>query len=174
MWEQVEEGLWSNGVVWLKPNSTYSAMWGNTIYALKPDREEKLWELQVTKFMLPEHLERLRAAKKKEELVDVLELLPDATSGPTSLEVAHCVVFLFNFSVKSPQKMFIFIMVIKFMMPEHLERLSSVKKKEGIIDVLELLPDATSGPTPLEVARCVVFIFNIRSHPELFSFYEAK
>jgi hypothetical protein len=57
------------------------------MYALKPDRDEKLWEMQVLTFMVPENLERLRAAKKKDELVEVLELTSDVVAGPTSLEV---------------------------------------------------------------------------------------
>jgi hypothetical protein len=46
--------------------------------------------LQVTTLVLPESLERLRAAKKKEEFVNVLALAPEPVSGPTSLEARAC------------------------------------------------------------------------------------
>ena len=36
--------------------------------------------------MLPEHLEAMRGLKRKEEVVDVLELLPDAEVSPTTIE----------------------------------------------------------------------------------------
>lgn len=36
--------------------------------------------------MLPEHLEAMRGLKKKDDVVDVLELLPDAELSPTSIE----------------------------------------------------------------------------------------
>jgi hypothetical protein len=41
----------------------------------------------VIKLVLPEHLEAMRGLKKKEELVDVLELLPDAEVSSSSIEV---------------------------------------------------------------------------------------
>ena len=46
--------------------------------------------MQVTTLVLPEGLDRLRAAKKKDEFVNVLALAPDPVATPTTLEVrAH-------------------------------------------------------------------------------------
>lgn len=42
---------------------------------------------QVIRLILPEHLEVMRGLKKKEEVIDVLELLPDAEVSPTTIEV---------------------------------------------------------------------------------------
>lgn len=57
------------------------------MYSLKPDRDERLTQLQLTTLVLPEGLDRLRALKKKDEFVNVLALSPDPVAGPTSLEV---------------------------------------------------------------------------------------
>lgn len=45
--------------------------------------------IQVITLVLPEHLELMRGKKKKEEVVDVLELLPDAEVSSTSIEVCY-------------------------------------------------------------------------------------
>jgi hypothetical protein len=87
VWEPISDSSSSNGLVWLRPNSAYSVSRNEKIYTLKPDRDEKLCELQLTTLILPEHLDRLRAVKKKEEFVNVLELTNDPVAGPTSLEV---------------------------------------------------------------------------------------
>lgn len=90
MWEPIGEGgapAGAVGVSPLKAGSVYSVVHDERILTLRPDRDELLGELQVTALSLPEHLDRLRAAKKKEAFVNVLELCESPLAGPTSLEV---------------------------------------------------------------------------------------
>jgi hypothetical protein len=60
---------------------------GEKVYTLKPDREHRLWELQITTLVLPQHLEQARVAKNKEEIANILDLSDAVGRGPTSLDV---------------------------------------------------------------------------------------
>lgn len=42
------DGAWSAGMVWLRPTGAYCVARDERVYTLKPDREERLTELQVT------------------------------------------------------------------------------------------------------------------------------
>jgi len=47
--------------------SLSSAMHGNKLYTLQPNLHEQLVELQVISLTLPEDIERLKAAKKRDQ-----------------------------------------------------------------------------------------------------------
>lgn len=47
--------------------SLSSAMHGNKLYTLQPNLHEQLSELQVISLTLPEDIERLKAAKKRDQ-----------------------------------------------------------------------------------------------------------
>ena len=46
--------------------SCYNASYGNKLLTLKPNLHEQLDELQMTEITLPEDIERMRAAKKRD------------------------------------------------------------------------------------------------------------
>jgi hypothetical protein len=46
--------------------SCYTALYGNKLLTLKPNLHEQLDELQMTEITLPEDIERMRAAKKRD------------------------------------------------------------------------------------------------------------
>ena len=50
LWEGVSDGGWSSAC--LRPGGAYSAVAGDKIYALKPDRDERLVQLQARPQML--------------------------------------------------------------------------------------------------------------------------
>eukprot|EP00879_Flechtneria_rotunda_P025407 GHRR01026999.1.p1 GENE.GHRR01026999.1~~GHRR01026999.1.p1 ORF type:complete len:354 (+),score=123.29 GHRR01026999.1:930-1991(+) len=88
-WEQLDDGAWGNSILWLKQMSVSSVMHGNKLYTLTPNLHEQLGELQVMELTLPEDIERMRAAKQRnQEKVDNLELLDTAAATSTSLEVS--------------------------------------------------------------------------------------
>ncbi|PNH04178.1 Kelch repeat and BTB domain-containing protein 5, partial [Tetrabaena socialis] len=65
--------------MWLKPRAAYTAFFGNRQFTIKPSMHEKLWELQVTEWSLPEDIERLRANRRKDMgFSEKLELADDA------------------------------------------------------------------------------------------------
>ena len=49
------------------------------MYTIKPNIHEKVWELQMIEFALPEDIERLRHSKKRDlGFAEKLELMDDA------------------------------------------------------------------------------------------------
>ncbi|KAG2424386.1 hypothetical protein HXX76_014595 [Chlamydomonas incerta] len=88
-WECLDEGAWANSLMWLKPHGAYTAFFGNRQFTLKPSMHEKLWELQVLEWSLPEDIERLRANRRKDSgFSEKLELSDDAVCGVSSLELS--------------------------------------------------------------------------------------
>jgi hypothetical protein len=90
MWESISDGNVAPtgaGLAPLKAGSAYSVVREERILTLRPDRDELFGELQVISLALPEHLERLRAAKKKEVIVNMLQLCDEPVIGTNSLEV---------------------------------------------------------------------------------------
>ncbi|GLC41598.1 hypothetical protein PLESTF_000274300 [Pleodorina starrii] len=88
-WETLDDGAWANGVMWLKPRAAYIAFFGNRQFTIKPSMHEKLWELQITEWSLPEDIERLRANRRKDMgFSEKLELSDDAVCGVSSLELS--------------------------------------------------------------------------------------
>ncbi|KXZ54835.1 hypothetical protein GPECTOR_4g907 [Gonium pectorale] len=88
-WETLDDGGWASGLMWLKPHASYTAFFGNRQFTLKPSMHEKLWELQVTEWSLPEDIERLRANRRKDMgFSERLELSDDAVCGVSSLELS--------------------------------------------------------------------------------------
>ncbi|KAF5833758.1 hypothetical protein DUNSADRAFT_9825 [Dunaliella salina] len=87
-WECLDDGSYTVTMPWLKMRAAYSCFCGNKLYTLKPSMHEKLWELQVTEFALPEDIERLRNSKKRDLGVsEKLQLLDDAICGVSSIEL---------------------------------------------------------------------------------------
>uniref|UniRef100_A0A7S3QQQ5 Fibronectin type-III domain-containing protein n=2 Tax=Dunaliella tertiolecta TaxID=3047 RepID=A0A7S3QQQ5_DUNTE len=87
-WECLDDGSYTVTMPWLKQRAAYSCFCGNKLYTLKPSMHEKLWELQVTEFALPEDIERLRNSKKRDLGVsEKLQLLDDAICGVSSIEL---------------------------------------------------------------------------------------
>lgn len=88
-WELLDDGAWAASLLWLKPHASYVAFGGNRQYILKPNMHERVWELQVTEWSLPEDIERLRLNKKKDNsFTDKLELMDDAVCGVSFLELS--------------------------------------------------------------------------------------
>ncbi|KAG2490886.1 hypothetical protein HYH03_010803 [Edaphochlamys debaryana] len=88
-WECLDEGAWANSLMWLKPRGAYTAFFGNRQFTVKPSMHEKLWELQITEWSLPEDIERLRANRRKDNgFSEKLELSDDAVCGVSSLELS--------------------------------------------------------------------------------------
>jgi hypothetical protein len=90
MWEPLSDGNLApanTGVAPLKAGSVYSVVREERILSLRPDRDELFGELQVISLALPEHLDRLRATKKKEVVVNMLQLCNEPVVGTNSLEV---------------------------------------------------------------------------------------
>lgn len=87
-WEQLDDGAWASNLMWLKPHAAYTAFYGNRQFVVKPSMHEKMWELQVTEWSLPEDIERLRLAKRKDMgFTEKLELLDEAACGANFLEL---------------------------------------------------------------------------------------
>lgn len=87
-WELLDTGSWGNNMMWLKQRAAYSTFYGNKLFTLKPNVHEKLFELQVIEFALPEDIERLRHSKKKEkDHAERLELMDDAACTTNSIEL---------------------------------------------------------------------------------------
>eukprot|EP00878_Enallax_costatus_P041461 GHUV01048247.1.p1 GENE.GHUV01048247.1~~GHUV01048247.1.p1 ORF type:complete len:624 (+),score=179.30 GHUV01048247.1:665-2536(+) len=87
-WEQLDDGSWCNNLMWLKQMSVGSVMHGNRLYTLQPNLHEQLTELQVIELTLPEDIERMKTAKRRDqEQVDRLELLEDAAATSNSIQV---------------------------------------------------------------------------------------
>ncbi|KAK9823106.1 hypothetical protein WJX72_000307 [[Myrmecia] bisecta] len=88
-WECMDEGLWINSLQVQKGRPIISCFHGNKLYTLKPNRDEKLDELQILEFSLPEDIERMKNEKKKGNLyIEKLELLDEAVCTTNSIEVA--------------------------------------------------------------------------------------
>jgi hypothetical protein len=67
--------------------AVYVAACGSCLLMLKPNSHEALDELAITEVMQPDDIERLRAARRREEEVTSLEILDDAAATTSSLEV---------------------------------------------------------------------------------------
>lgn len=65
-WEQLHDGS-SVNAMWLKQMSACSAMHGNKLYTLQPNLQEQLLELQVMSLTVPEDIERMKSAKKRDQ-----------------------------------------------------------------------------------------------------------
>jgi len=74
----------------LKPRSRYYEFHGSSLYMIKPDRDERLNELEVLELALPEDIEGMKSAHMRgdEEMSDRLELLDVANTSPNSIEVS--------------------------------------------------------------------------------------
>ena len=58
------------------------------LYMLKPNREEnKLDQIEILEFALPDDIEGLRAAKRREAVQERLELMDNAICGHNSIEL---------------------------------------------------------------------------------------
>lgn len=87
-WEMLDAGAWGNNMMWLKTRSAYNTFYGNKLFTIKPNVHEKIWEIQVIEFALPEDIERLRHSKKKEkDHAERLELMDDAICTTNSIEL---------------------------------------------------------------------------------------
>ena len=74
----------------LKPRSRYYEFHGRRLYMLKPDRDERLSELEVLDFALPDDIEGMIEARKRgdDQASARLELLDVANTSPNSIEVS--------------------------------------------------------------------------------------
>eukprot|EP00854_Cymbomonas_tetramitiformis_P009252 gene9252-10959_t len=82
-------GLQSD-VLGLKPRAQYSCFQGTRLLTVRPNRDERLDELEVLEFSLPEDisgLRRQRTAGVEEDHGDRLELLDEVNSAPNAIEV---------------------------------------------------------------------------------------
>mmetsp|Transcript_16072 Transcript_16072/g.54796 ORF Transcript_16072/g.54796 Transcript_16072/m.54796 type:complete len:644 (+) Transcript_16072:153-2084(+) len=92
-WECLSEAADAGGapmqVFNLKQRGAYSAFHGNKLITIKPNREEKLDEMEVLEFTLPEDIEGLKKAKNRgdDEQSDQLELCDEATTTSNAIEV---------------------------------------------------------------------------------------
>lgn len=68
--------------------ATYTCFYGNKLFTIKPNVHERLFELQVLEFALPEDIERLRHSRKRDlGLSEKLELTDDAVCTVNSIEI---------------------------------------------------------------------------------------
>lgn len=65
-WEQLCDGAAAN-VMWLKQMSVSSVLQGNRLLTLQPNLHEQLDQMQIMTLVLPEDIERLRTAKRREQ-----------------------------------------------------------------------------------------------------------
>mmetsp|Transcript_33290 Transcript_33290/g.78947 ORF Transcript_33290/g.78947 Transcript_33290/m.78947 type:complete len:632 (+) Transcript_33290:204-2099(+) len=87
-WDVLDEGLSYSTLYTCKPNACYTAFYTNKLYMLKPNREEnKLDEIEVLEFALPDDIEGLKAAKRREAVQERLELLDTAVCSSNSIEL---------------------------------------------------------------------------------------
>lgn len=95
-WECLETGQTPGGkaaaqvidqVVNLQKRARYTTFYGKQIISVLPYKGEKLDELQVLEFQLPEDLEALKD-KTEDDVADRLELMSGVPSGPNALEVS--------------------------------------------------------------------------------------
>lgn len=87
-WECLDEGNYITSMPWVKQRGSYSCFYGNKLFTLKPNINEKLFELQVMEFALPEDIEHLRHSRKRDLGVsDKLELMDDAICSVNSIEL---------------------------------------------------------------------------------------
>ncbi|KAK3242846.1 hypothetical protein CYMTET_47464 [Cymbomonas tetramitiformis] len=85
-----QEGAASLQVLGLKPRAQYSCFQGTRLLTVRPNRDERLDELEVLEFSLPEDisgLRRQRTAGVEEDHGDRLELLDEVNSAPNAIEV---------------------------------------------------------------------------------------
>eukprot|EP00891_Asterochloris_glomerata_P004088 jgi/Astpho2/4088/Aster-x1197 len=88
-WECLDEGSWATGAVAKRQHANYCAFHGNKLYTLRPGKDDRLDELQILEFTLPEDIERMKSEKKKGSMVyERLDLLDDVACSPNSIEVA--------------------------------------------------------------------------------------
>ncbi|MEW5307774.1 MAG: hypothetical protein WDW38_010526 [Sanguina aurantia] len=88
-WECLDGAPWSANMVWLKHHAAYSAFLGNKLITLKPNMHDRLWEVQLLEWQLPEDIERLRNEKRRDlRFADKLELMADAVCGANTLELS--------------------------------------------------------------------------------------
>ncbi|CAG9465761.1 unnamed protein product [Pedinophyceae sp. YPF-701] len=73
----------------MKAQAVYTAMAGNMIFTLKPNREECLDELEVLELSMPEDIETLRMrAQKENDIVSKLAINDRAEISPNSIELS--------------------------------------------------------------------------------------
>jgi hypothetical protein len=73
---------------WAKQRAIYTCFYGNKIYTLKSNMQEKLFEMSVTEFALPEDIERLRHSRKRDlGISEHLELSDEAICTMSSIEL---------------------------------------------------------------------------------------
>mmetsp|Transcript_17491 Transcript_17491/g.44035 ORF Transcript_17491/g.44035 Transcript_17491/m.44035 type:complete len:628 (-) Transcript_17491:2367-4250(-) len=87
-WECLDEGAYAGALPWMRPRALYTTFYGNKLFTLKPSMHERLWELMVTEFALPEDIERLRHSRKRDlGLSERLQLADECVAGVNSLEL---------------------------------------------------------------------------------------
>ena len=89
-WECLDQGGGSQEMLWLKQRASYSVFHGSRLLTLKPNREERLTELEVLEFTMPQEIEGLATTRRKrgDDSTDKLEILDDASSTPNAIEVS--------------------------------------------------------------------------------------
>jgi len=87
-WECLDEGAYITSMPWAKQRAIYTCFYGNKIYTLKSNMQEKLFEMSVTEFALPEDIERLRHSRKRDlGISEHLELSDEAICTMSSIEL---------------------------------------------------------------------------------------
>ena len=95
-WECIDEGQKPNAkmtnpvdqVVNLQKRARYTTFYGKAIISVMPYKADRLDELQMLEFQLPEDLEALKRKGGDDDAADRLELLSGIPSGPNALEVS--------------------------------------------------------------------------------------
>ncbi|KAK9837697.1 hypothetical protein WJX74_003317 [Apatococcus lobatus] len=64
-WETLDDGHWASSFALTKPRAAISAFCGNRLYSIRHNRNERVDELQILEFTLPEDIERMQSERKR-------------------------------------------------------------------------------------------------------------
>ena len=89
-WECLDKGGGSQDMFWLKARGEYSVFSGNRLLSLKPNRDEKLSEIEVLEFTMPSEIEGLQVQRssRDENSMGRLEILDEPIVTLGTIEVA--------------------------------------------------------------------------------------
>ena len=89
-WECLDKGGGSQDMFWLKARGEYSVFSGNRLLSLKPNRDEKLSEIEVLEFTMPSEIEGLQVQRssRDENSMGRLEILDEPIVTLSTIEVA--------------------------------------------------------------------------------------
>ena len=89
-WECLDKGGGSQDMFWLKARGDYSVISGNRLLSLKPNRDEKLSEIEVLEFTMPSEIEGLQVQRssRDENSMGRLEILDEPIVTLSTIEVA--------------------------------------------------------------------------------------